>query len=223
MPTFADALKALEAVEGGSDLVAAVNSKVSELNKEAGKYRTRAKTLADHIGVDLSTDDLEGSLAALKDKPASKGGKNDPETEARLKRLESELTAERTKRETAENQARTSKARAAIRGALEKSNAMRPDDIASMLMLDAKYREDGSVYFVDASGAERSVEEHASAWLKDRPDFIASKQPQGPGGNGNRGPAAGVEQITRSYYRENKSNPAVIEKITSGKAVIVDD
>lgn len=188
MPTFADALKALEAVEGGSDLVAAVNSKVSELNKEAGKYRTRAKTLADHIGVDLSTDDLEGSLADLKAKQSTKNSKGDPELDARLKRLEGELTAERTKRETAESQARTSKAQAAIRSAIE-GKATRPDDITRMLMADAKYREDGSAYFVDGTGAERSVDEYSSAWLKERPEFASSKQPQGPGGNGNHLPA----------------------------------
>lgn len=221
MPTYADALKALEAVEGGAELVAAVKGEVTVLRKEAGNYRTRAKTLADHIGVDLSTDDLEGSLAALKDKPASKNSKNDPETDARFKRLENELSAERTKRETAESQARTQKAQAAIRSELD-GKVLGVDDATRMLMIDAKFREDGSAYFVDGSGAELSVKEYASAWIKDRPHFAVSKQPQGPGGNGNRGPAAGVEQITRSYYRENKSNPALMEKITKGTAVIVD-
>jgi hypothetical protein len=45
-----------------------VNGEVAKLRKESGTYRTRAKTLADHIGVDLATDDLEGSLAELKAK-----------------------------------------------------------------------------------------------------------------------------------------------------------
>lgn len=222
MPTYADALKALEAMEGGAELAAAVKGEVTALRKESGNYRTRAKTLADHIGVDPSAEDLEASLAEVKAKQSTKGSKGDPELDARLKRLEGDLAAERTKRETAENQARTSNALAAIRSAIE-GKATRPDDITRMLMADAKYREDGSAYFVDGTGAELSVAEYSSAWLKERPEFASSKQTQGPGGNGNKGPAAGVESFTRSFYRENKSNPAVMEKITSGKAVIVDD
>lgn len=195
MPTLADAIKALEGLEGGSELVAAVNGEVAKLRKESGNYRTRAKTLADHIGVDLATDDLEGSLAELKAKAKQNtaNGKTDPELDARLKRLEGELESERKRRTDAETSARTSKAQAAIKDALGKSKALRPDDLAHLLMGAAKYREDGSVYFVDAAGAERSVDEHVSGWLKDRPELVSSNQNPGPGGAGNRGGSSGQD------------------------------
>jgi hypothetical protein len=187
MPNFSDALKALEAVEGGSELVEAVRGEVSKLRKEAGTYRTRAKTLADHIGVDLATDDLEGSLAELKAKP-TKGGKTDSELDARLKRLEDELNAEREKSTKAETSARTTKAQAVIKDALAKQKALRPDDLVELHMGRVKYREDGSPYFTDAHGAERSVDEHVQSWLKDRPELVVSSQSPGPGGAGNTKP-----------------------------------
>lgn len=188
MPTYADALKALEALEGGSDLVAAVKGEVTTLRKESGNYRTRAKILADHIGVDPSAEDLESSLAEVKAKTSTKGGKPDPELEARLKRLEDELKTEREKSGKAEMQARTTKAQAAIKDALAKHKALRPDDISELHMGRVKYREDGSPYFTDSNGAERSVEEHVQAWLKDRPDLVSSSQSPGPGGAGNTKP-----------------------------------
>lgn len=224
MPTLADVRKALEGLEGGSDLISVVDGELSKLRNGEGKYRTRAKALGDYLGIDPATEDLEGALEAhkAKAKQNTANGKPDPEWDARLKRLEGELESERKRRTEAEASARTSKAQAAIKDALAKAKALRPDDLAHLHMGAAKYREDGSVYFLDAAGAERSVEEHVSGWLKDRPDLVSSNQSPGPGGNGNRAPAAGLETFTRSFYRENKSNPAVMEKIVTGKAVIVD-
>jgi translation initiation factor 2 alpha subunit (eIF-2alpha) len=166
MPNFSDALKALEAVEGGSELVEAVRGEVSKIRKEAGAYRTRAKVLADHIGVDPSAEELD----------------------ARLKRLEDELNAEREKSTKAETNARTTKAQAVIKDALAKQKALRPDDLVELHMGRVKYREDGSPYFTDAHGAERSVEEHVQSWLKDRPELVVSSQSPGPGGAGNTKP-----------------------------------
>ena len=188
MPNFSDVLKALEAIEGGAELVDAAKAELSKVRTEAGKYRTRAKTLADHIGVDLSVDDLEASLAELKAKQSSKGGKGDSELDARVKRLEDELAAEREKSSKAETNARTTKAQAVIKDVLAKHKALRPDDLVELHMGRVKFREDGSPYFTDSNGAERSVDEHVQAWLKDRPDLVSSTQSLGPGGSGNTKP-----------------------------------
>ena len=222
MPTLADVRKALEGLEGGSDLISVVDGELSKLRNGEAKYRTRAKAMGDYLGIDPASEDLEGALEAHKAKAVSSKGKPDPEWEARLKRMETELESEKKLRSDAETSARTSKAQAAIKDALAKAKALRPEDLTALHMGAAKFREDGSVYFVDASGAERTVDEHVSSWLKERPELVSSTQTPGPGGTGNRGVPQGVETFTRSYYRENKSNPAVMEKITTGKAVIVD-
>jgi len=197
MPSIVDVKKALEAVEGGPDLVAALDGELSKLRTESGKYRTRAKTLADHIGVDLTTDDLDGALEALKTKkPEGKKGAND-ELDARLQRLESDLKAEREARSNAEKSVLSAKAESAIKNALIKNKALRADDLVSMHLPGVKFKESGEPYFLDASGAERSVDEHVSNWLTARPEFVASSQKPGPGGNGNSKPAnADLSKLT---------------------------
>lgn len=195
MPTLADVRKALEGLEGGSDLISVVDGELSKLRNGEAKYRTRAKSLGDYLGIDPAADDLEGALEAhkAKAKQTPANGKQDPELDARLKRLEGELESERKRRTDAETSARTSKAQAAIKDALSKAKALRPDDLAHLHMGAAKYREDGSVYFLDAAGAELSVEEHVSGWLKDRPELVSSTQTPGPGGAGNRGSSSGQD------------------------------
>jgi hypothetical protein len=191
MPSIVDVKKALEAVEGGPDLVAALDGELSKLRTESGKYRTRAKTLADHIGVDLSAhekpEDLESALEALKTKkPEGKKGAND-ELDARLQRLELDLTAEREARSKAEKKVLSSKAESDVRSSLVKHKALADitDDLVAVHLPSVKFKANGDPYFLDANGAERSVDEHISTWIAGKPGFVSSNQKPGPGGNGN--------------------------------------
>ena len=187
MPTLADALKALEAVEGGSELVAAVKGEMTVLRKEAGNYRTRAKTLADHIGVDASAEDLESSLAEVKAKTSTKGGKTDPEVEARLQTLQKTLEGWQKKAEDAENKRIQTETRSVLKDALAKNKALRPDDLTELLAGRVRI-EDGKPQFIAEDGQALSVADGVAAWLKGRPDFVVSSQSPGPGGAGNTKP-----------------------------------
>jgi len=222
MPTFADALKALDGLEGGSEFVAVVKARETELNREAAKYRTRAKSLGEYLGIDPATEDLDGALEAHRSKSTQSKGKVDPELEARLKRVEGELENERKLRTDAETSARSSKAQAAIKDALSKGKALRPDDLAGIHMASVKFREDGSPYFVDAFGAERTVDEYVGKWLKERPELVSSTQPRGPGGGGPSNVPAGARIITQAEYDAavGAKNVALISDVASGKAII---
>lgn len=201
---FAALLEKIKTLEGGDEMVAAATAHTKSLRDEAERYRTRAQTaegklgrVAEKLGTTADAD-LEAAVEAVR-KPGKAGG-ND-ETSARITRLEQELEGEKKRREEAEGSARTSKAKSALLDALTKNKALRPEDFAEMHLGRAKFREDGSPYFVDGTGAERSVEEFVGAWLKDRPELIQSTQQRGPGGPGapthGKKPDAGLDPVSK--------------------------
>jgi hypothetical protein len=226
MSTFADALKALEAVEGGADLVLAVNGEISKLRTESASHRTklraqeeRTKALAGHLGIDASVDDLEGALETLKGKPGKSG---------ELAALEARLAALQKTVETSTKSAQDERAKriqtetkAAIKDALAKNKALSPDDLTELLATRVKL--DGeTVQFLAEDGQALSIADGVAAWLKARPAFVGSSQNPGPGGPKN-GTPPGVATITRSQYNQQKTNPYIVTQITEGKLVIIDD
>ena len=226
--TLAELLEKLKIAEGyGPDAVALITTATEALRTEAKGYREardaathKLGRVAERLGAPADGD-LEAALETKLKAAPPKGG-ND-ELTARLARVEQELTSERTKRTEAESKARTTSARSSITEALTKGKAARPPDLAELLLGRAKFREDGSPYFVDDTGAERSVEEFTGAWLKDRPELVLSSQrpgPGGPGALGSRNPAA--RQISQSDYDEavRTKNSALLSEVASGKTII---
>lgn len=204
--TLAELLEKLKTAEGfGPDAVAVVTSSTEILREEAKGHRLKFEAstqklgrIAEKLGT-TADGDLEAALET-KIKPSAKGG--DAELAARVARLEQDLTTSEKKRTEAETKARTTSARSSIIDALTKGKAARPDDLAKLHLADAKFREDGSPYFVDGTGAERSVEEYVGAWLKDRPELVQSSQRPGPGGpgvnqGGKRNESADLDPLTK--------------------------
>lgn len=204
--TLAELLEKLKTAEGfGPDAVAIVTTSTEALREEAKGHRLKYEAATQKLGriaekLGTTADgDLEAALDA-KTKPSSKGG-ND-ELAAQVARLRQDLDASEKRRTEAETKARTTSARSSIIDALTKGRAARPDDLAKLHLAEAKFREDGSPYFVDGTGAERSVEEYVGAWLKDRPELVQSNQRPGPGGpsahsGGKRSESADLDPLTK--------------------------
>lgn len=205
--TLAELLEKLKTTEGfGPDAVAVVTTSTEALRTEAKGYREARDAATQKLGriaekLGTSADgDLDAVLDTKLKASTSKGG-ND-ELAAQVARLRQDLDASEKRRTEAETKARTTSARSSIIDALTKGKAARPDDLAKLHLADAKFREDGSPYFVDGTGAERSVEEYVSTWLKDRPELVQSSQRPGPGGpgapNGGKRPdAANLDPLTK--------------------------
>lgn len=226
--TLAELLEKLKTTEGyGPEAVALITTETEKLRNEARDNRLKLEPLQQKLGrlaekLGTTADgDLEATLETKLKAVPSKGG-ND-ELTARLARLEQDLTNERTKRTDAETKAHMTSARSSIVEALTKGKASRPADLAELLLGRAKFREDGSSYFVDDTGAERSIEEYTGAWLKDRPELVQSTQQRGPGGPGSSAPQnAGKKVYTEDQYNEavRSDDKVVLNELASGKAII---
>jgi hypothetical protein len=187
---IAEALEKIKSLDGGEALVGAITAHTKTLRDEAADYRTKLtaasgklEKVAEKLGVSKDGD-LEAAIEAAKKTPPAGG--NDALV-AEIARLKQDFEAERKAREAATSKANSAKAESALKSALAEHKAVRPDDLVRYHLPDAKYKDDGSPYFVDSNGAERSVSEHVQGWLKDRPEFVQSAQRPGPGGNGANG------------------------------------
>lgn len=224
--TLAELLEKLKTTDGfGPDAVAVVTSSTEALREEAKGYRLKHEGAAQKLGrlaekLGVSVDgDLESALEA-RAKASTKGGSD--ELAAQVARLRQDLESEQKRRGEAETKARTTSARSSIVDALTKNKAARPDDLADLHISRAKFREDGTAYFVDHTGAERSVEEYVGAWLKDRPELIQSTQQRGPGGPGAPPQNSGKKAYTEEQYNEavRSNDTTVLNELAQGKAVV---
>jgi len=225
--TLAELLEKLKTTDGfGPDAVALVTSSTEALRTEAKGYREARDAATQKLGRVAATlgvaadGDLDAALDAKLKSAPSKGG-ND-ELAAQVARLRQDLDASEKRRTEAEGKARSTSARSAIIDVLTKSKAARPDDLAELHLGRAKFREDGSPYFVDSNGAERSVEEYVGAWLKDRPELIQSTQQRGPGGPGAPPQNSGKKVYTEEQYNEavRSNDTTVLNELAQGKAVV---
>lgn len=224
--TLAELLEKLKTTEGfGPEAVAVVTSSTEALRNEAKDHRLKFEAAAQKLGrvaekLGTTADaDLEAAVEAAR-KPAKAGGSD--ELAAQVERLRQDLEAEQKRRGEAETKSRTTTARASIIEALSKGRASRPDDLAELHINRAKYREDGSAYFVDVNGAERSVEEYVGAWLKDRPELIQSTQQRGPGGPGAPPQNSGKKAYTEEQYNEAvaSNDTTILNELAQGKAIV---
>lgn len=220
----------LATLEGGAEYVEGLDSHLGSLRSEAAGHRT-GKTAAEgklgkvleKLGIDSATEDLEAALEAALKKPAGGTGKGSSETEARLARLEQDLAAEKAGRTRAEEAERFAKASGILKDSLTRGKAVTVNDLAKLLQGDMKFRGDGSPYFVDSNGAEQTVDEYTSAWLKDRPELVQSGAQPGPGGpRGTPKPPPGAKSITAADYRQAVAtkNVEILTAIGSGKLTI---
>ena len=222
--TLAEAKAKLSTMEGGAELLAAFDGELSTVRTEAGTHRVKAKeasdrlaSLAKRVGVDPGAEDFEAALEAIK-KPVD-GGTLKSQIATLTKTVE-KLTSDKTQ-EIAKR--RSVQSRQSVLEALQKANALAPEDIASLVLPNAVVGEDDQVQWKNPDGTMGSVEDGVKAWLTGKPYFVKSNQQQGPGGPKIPGVPPGVATITRSQYDQNRNDPKTIEKISKGELRIVND
>ncbi len=217
MKKFEDAIKALEALEGGTELVAAVTAKLDadvkaekdrgilekkKVDNEAKGLRDRLKKVTEPLGLDPEADDFDTSISSLKElkeKGTQKPNvKADPEFVSMSKELADlkKKDAEREKREAAtrEKVVKAAKKAALVKAMTEKKvlpEAMDDLQIAldSRLIVDD---EDRVTWKGDADGEVLTVEDGLGKFLEKKTIYIANDQRPGGGSGGSAGGGTGA-------------------------------
>lgn len=179
--TLAELYEALAKVEEGSTFVDCIKAEISKLNAEAAKQRT-AKNASD-----AKVSELEAKVQELTEK-----GTGDQTTVAKMQKQLDELTKKYDEAEKARSEEHAKRVHADIVqqtvAALTKGNAANPSEIAKILVGSVAAEEDGSYKFTNAKGEKVSIEDGATAWLKDNAWAVKNNQNPGSGGgkpNGN--------------------------------------
>lgn len=214
MKTYDEAIKALEAIEDGADLVAAVKTKLetdvkvekdkgikdkNDANKEAKNLRDRLKKVTEPLGLDPEGEDFEERVTefkTLKEKGATKPNvKLDPEF-VQMKKDFDKIQTDLKARETKELAVREKTVKALKKVALAKAFTEKKiipdatDDL--MVALDGRVMvddDDNVTWKGDAEGEVLTVEEGLGKFLAKPGKSIYVGNDQRPGGGG--GPGAG--------------------------------
>ena len=209
MATWQDAIKALEGMENGADLVSAVRTALNKANNEAKGLRTRAKTLAETLGVDMDAEDYDDQLTGIKsslEAMKSSGAKPDEvgkklaELEKQLKAMTTESEANRKAAEEATAKRAASVRRSALVEALTKAGAVKPAELAKLLEDRVKVLDNDSVVYLDGE-TEIDVVAGATKYLEANPEFRANRgQPGAGSAPGGTGGAPDLEKMSDGDY-----------------------
>lgn len=209
MATWQDAIKALEGLENGADLVSAVRTALNKANNEAKGLRTRAKTLAETLGVDMDAEDYDDQLAGVKSSlEAMKAGGAKPdevgkklaELEKQLKAMTAESEANKKAAEEATAKRAASVRRSALVEALTKAGAIKPAELARLLEDRVKVMDNDTVVYLDGE-AEIDVVAGATKYLEANPEFKANTGRPGAGSApGGTGGAPDLEKMETGDY-----------------------
>jgi DNA-binding protein Fis len=184
---YGEALAAVEKLEGGAEIVEAVQEEVRKKNSEAKGLRDAKKALEARFrtiaGADES-DDLETVAERIEQglKATGKPGKGD---DSRVAQLEKTVQDLKKANDAANAKAQAVLVSAKVKDALAKHNAIRPDD-ALKLMADSLKVDGDKISYLLPDGTEADLEDGVKTWLKDRPEWVRSSQQPGPGGAGTK-------------------------------------
>lgn len=210
-------LKALKALENGTDLVAfyeesetASKEEVGKRNRENQNLRTRLKaaeesatltkekleSIMTKLGLDADSD-ITSAEAAVDKLIAGKGGNESVNAlQKRIERLEREKKTE-TEKLKADTAAERAKRHDMIRlkdlqDALTANKAAQPGQLAQLLLAKTKVREeDDSVVYVNEKGEEIAISDGVKAYLDAYPEFRINDQRGGAGSGGGTGAGGG--------------------------------
>lgn len=221
--TLEEMMKALEAVDNGSEMaevVKGLQAEIAKKNSEAKNLRERMKTsesalaanketlkkVVSKLGLELQEDD-EGSLdEALEGfmngrKPSSEG--EDKELAAlrldmqRMKRDFEKMQKAKEQSDqlaAAEREKRIGTEKARrLTEALTSEKAISPTKLVKLLEGNVKVLEDDSMVYVGDDGAEVDLKEGVASFLKANPEFVANNQV--PGSGGGKGAGAGGQKL----------------------------
>lgn len=209
MATWNDAIKALETLENGADLVAAARAALNKANSEAKGLRDRNKALAETLGVDLSAEDFDDQLSGVKqslEAIKTSGGKPDEigkkigDLEKQLKAMAAESEANKKAAEEATAKRVAAVRRQALVDALTKAGAVKPTELARLLEDRVKVGDDDKIVYLDGD-AEIDVVAGATKYLDANPEFKANPARPGSGSaTGGTGGAPDYEKMETGDY-----------------------
>ena len=177
----------LEGMEGGPELVNALKSEFKKRNDEAANYRSAKNKVLESLGI-TDSDDVEGTLSELAALKKS-GVKTDEVTQIKkdLEKLKNALKASEEAK-AAERQKRIDTMRTAAAMNALKDKAIRPEDVAKLLLSNIVAKDDETIIFNDGQN-EIALDEGVNKWLEARPEFAKAKQQPGSGSTGQTTPA----------------------------------
>ena len=172
----------LEGMEGGPELVNALKSEFKKRNDEAANYRSAKNKVLESLGI-TDSDDVEGTLSELAALKKS-GVKTDEVTQIKkdLEKLKNALKASEEAK-AAERQKRIDTMRTAAAMNALKDKAIRPEDVAKLLLSNIVAKDDETIIFNDGQN-EIALDEGVNKWLEARPEFAKAKQQPGSGSAG---------------------------------------
>ena len=215
--TIAEVLARLSELEGGDELVKAIQAELSKKNKEAEGLRKRAKTAEEALSklkeqrkdflhaIGVSEEDaynedfsLDDALEAFVNKSGGKGkGKDDPEFAEMAKNIKNlqrqieKLTKESAEFKQAAETERSKRHEAmknqSLLAALTAGNALKPDFLAAALASKVKVNDDDTLVFIKDDGEEVPVNEGVKSWLEENPDLVRNPNSAGAGSTGASG------------------------------------
>ena len=172
----------LEGMEGGPELVNALKSEFKKRNDEAANYRSAKNKVLESLGL-TDSDDVESTLSELAALKKS-GVKTDEVTQIKkdLEKLKNALKASEEAK-AAERQKRIDTMRTAAAMNALKDKAIRPEDVAKLLLSNIVAKDDETIIFNDGQN-EIALDEGVNKWLEARPEFAKAKQQPGSGSAG---------------------------------------
>ena len=189
--------EALEKVENGADLIAAIKGEINTLNNEAKKHRTageqsatKLKSILEAIGL-ADGDDVVDKAKGLKTTldQFAQGGKKPDEVAKQIADLTAQVgkvtkqladKAEKTKRLDGMKMAKAVEL-------LTKGNAASPQNMAKLLEGSIVVKDDESLAYTGSDGKEISLEDGVNGWLKENSWAVKANGAGGGGSNGGGG------------------------------------
>ena len=203
---------ALAAVENGPDMIADLQTELSNVRSEAAQRRTEKQHILKSLGVDDETgiESIAATLAAL-----SKTGAKPDEIGKQIAALSEQVKTLTDAAAASEQQAQTEKDKriAAIKAnkalaALQAGNAANPEVISKLILDKLVAKDDDNLVYSD-DGKEISVEDGVKNFLAANPWAVKNVQNPG-GGSGPGGDAGGriyskaeIEAMTPDQINKN--------------------
>ena len=194
--------EALEKVENGADLIAAIKGEINTLNNEAKKHRTageqsatKLKSILEAVGL-ADGDDVVDKAKGLKTTldQFAQGGKKPDDVAKQITDLTAQVgkvtkqLAEMTETAKVEKTKRLDgmKMAKAVE-LLTKGNAASPQNMAKLLEGSIVVKDDESLAYTDSDGKEISLEDGVNGWLKENSWAVKANGAGGGGSNGGGG------------------------------------
>lgn len=194
---IAEVYQALENLENGQDLIAAIKGETSRLNNEA--KTTREKLQGQITTLTSERDTLSTRVSELEQAAGANTGSNSPE----YKTLEKQLKAMSEKFELAETKAKEAEAKriqseimAQTLDAFTKANAVDPQEFARLVANDIKVQEDGSYGYQKEDGTIGTIQDRTAEWLQGKTWAVKAA---GNPGSGQGGSGASADSVLNEF------------------------